>query len=96
VYSAGRGGVSLPVPLHTVEPEYSDAGRKARLSGSVLVAAEIDAAGHPRNVRIIRGMGLGLDEKALDAVAQWLFKPGMKDGKPVPVRATFEINFRLL
>jgi outer membrane biosynthesis protein TonB len=41
-------------------------------------------------------MGLGLDEKALDAVAQWLFKPGTKDGKPVPVRATFEINFRLL
>jgi protein TonB len=95
-YVAGRGGVSLPVPLHMVEPEYSEAGRKARLSGSVMVAAEIDTAGHPRNVRIIRGMGLGLDEKALEAVAQWLFKPGMKDGKAVPVRATFEINFRLL
>jgi protein TonB len=95
-YLAGRGGVSLPVPLRTVEPEYSEAGRKARLSGSVLVAADIDTEGHPRNVKIIRGMGLGLDEKALEAVAQWLFKPGMKDGKPVPVRATFEINFRLL
>jgi len=95
-YVAGRGGVSLPVPLRTVEPEYSEAGRKARLSGSVLVAAEIDTSGRPRNVKIIRGMGLGLDEKALEAIAQWLFKPGMKDGKPVPVRATFEINFRLL
>jgi len=96
VYAAGVHGVSLPVPLHTVEPEYSEAGRKARLSGSVLVVAEIDTGGRPRNVRILRGMGLGLDEKALDAVAQWLFKPGTKDGKPVPVRATFEINFRLL
>ena len=95
VYTPGHG-VSMPVPVRTVEPEYSEPGRKARLSGSVLVYAEIDAAGHPRNLKVLRGMGLGLDEKAMEAVAQWLFQPGTKDGKAVSVRATFEVNFRLL
>jgi protein TonB len=96
IYMPGRGGVSMPVALKMAEPEYSEEGRKARISGSVLVYAEIDSAGHPRNLRVLRGLGLGLDEKALTAVAQWLFKPGVRDGRPVAVRATFEVNFRLL
>lgn len=95
VYSQGHG-VTAPVPIRTVEPEYSEAARKAHASGSVLVYAEIDPQGKPRNLRIVQSMGMGLDEKALDAVARWLFKPGMKNGRPVTVRATFEVNFRLL
>jgi TonB family protein len=97
VYSAGPGhGVSAPMPIHTVEPEYSELARKAHISGSVLVYAEIDPQGHPRNLRVVQSMGMGLDEKALEAVAKWLFKPGTRNGKPVTVRATFEVNFRLL
>jgi TonB family protein len=95
VYTTGHG-VSSPVPIRTVEPEYSELARKAHLSGSVLVYAEIDPSGKPRNLRVVQSMGMGLDEKALEAVAKWVFKPGMKDGKPVTVRATFEVNFRLL
>jgi protein TonB len=95
LYTPGQG-VSMPVPVKTVEPEYSDEGRKARVSGSVLVYAEIDSTGHPRNLKVLRGIGVGLDEKALAAVAQWLFKPGTKGGKAVAVRATFVVNFRLL
>jgi protein TonB len=95
VYGTGHG-VSAPVPIHTVEPEYSESARKAHISGSVLVYAEIDPQGHPRNLRVVQSLGMGLDEKALEAVAKWLFKPGMKNGKPATVRATFEVNFRLL
>ncbi len=95
VYSIGHGA-SAPVPIRIVEPEYSEPARKARMSGSILVYAEIGPDGRPKNLHITRGMGMGLDEKALDAVAKWLFKPGLKDGRPVTVRATFEVNFRLL
>jgi len=62
----------------------------------VLVAVEVGADGVPNNVRVLRSLGLGLDEKAVEAVKQWRFKPGMKDGKPVPVAATIEVSFRLL
>ncbi len=95
IYNTGHA-VSAPVPIRMPEPEYSEVARKARISGSVLIYAEIGTDGKPRNVRVMRGIGLGLDEKALEAVTRWLFKPGLKDGRPVVVRATFEVNFRLL
>ena len=95
VYSIGHGA-SAPVPIRIVEPDYSEGARKARMSGSVMVYAEIGPDGRPKNLHITQGMGMGLDEKALEAVAKWLFKPGLKDGRPVTVRATFEVNFRLL
>ena len=95
VYTVGHG-VTSPVPIHIAEPEYSEGARKARVSGTVLVYAEIDPTGHPQRLRIVHGMGLGLDEKALEAVKKWLFRPGTKDGRRVTVRATFEVNFRLL
>ena len=56
----------------------------------------VDPSGHARDMRVVRGAGLGLDEKAMDAVRQWRFKPGVKSGKPVPVHASVEVNFRLL
>lgn len=93
--ASGRG-VSMPVPLHMVEPEYSDMARKAKLSGTVLVACVVDVNGRPRDLRVARGIGLGLDEKALEAVAQWLFKPGAKAGRPVAVQALIEVTFRIL
>jgi periplasmic protein TonB len=56
----------------------------------------VDANGHPQDLKVMRALGLGLDQKAIEAVEKWTFKPGMKDGKPVPVIATIEVNFRLL
>jgi len=94
-YSIG-GGVSAPSVLYKVDPEYSEEARKAKYSGTVVLYIEVDTTGHARNMRIIKGIGLGLDEKALDAVNKWRFKPGLKDGKPVVVRAQIEVNFRLL
>ena len=90
------GGVTAPSLLHKVEPEYSEEARKAKYQGTVLLYVEVDTAGRAANIRVARSLGLGLDEKAIEAVKQWKFKPGYKDGKPVTVAATIEVNFRLL
>jgi protein TonB len=90
------GGVSAPTVLSKVEPEYSEEARKAKYQGTVMLYVEVDTSGRPRNLRVIRSLGLGLDEKAMEAVEKWKFRPGYKDGKPVVVAATIEVNFRLL
>jgi TonB family protein len=95
VYRVG-GGVSQPIPLFKVEPEYSEEARKAKHQGTVVLSIIIDEQGLPRNFRVVRPLGLGLDEKAIEAVQKWRFRPGMKDGKPVAVLASVEVNFRLL
>lgn len=95
VYRVG-GGVSAPVALYKVEPEYSEEARKAKYQGTVVLSIVIDEQGRPRDLKVIRPLGLGLDEKAIEAVSKWRFRPGYKDGKPVAVLATVEVNFRLL
>ena len=85
-----------PSVLLKVEPEYSEEARKAKWQGTVVLSLVVDDQGRPQNLKIVRALGLGLDQKAIEAVEKWKFKPGMKDGKPVPVMATIEVNFRLL
>jgi len=95
VYRVG-GGVTSPQLLYKKEPEYSEEARKAKYQGTVLLYVEVDSSGRATNIKVQRSLGLGLDEKAIEAVRQWKFKPGYKDGKPVTVAATIEVNFRLL
>jgi protein TonB len=95
VYHIG-GGVSAPTVLFKVEPEYSEEARKAKWQGTVVLSLVVDEAGRPQNLKVLRSLGLGLDQKAIEAVEKWKFKPGVKDGKPVAVQATIEVNFRLL
>ncbi len=90
------GGVSSPIPIFKPDPDYSEEARKAKFQGTVVLALVVDEHGLPRDVKVIRPLGLGLDQKAIEAVQRWRFRPGMKDGKPVPVYATIEVNFRLL
>jgi TonB family protein len=90
------GGVSQPTVLFKVEPEYSEEARKAKFQGTVVLFVVVDEHGNPRDLKVIRPLGLGLDQKAIEAVEKWKFSPGKKDGKPVPVQATIEVNFRLL
>jgi TonB family protein len=89
-------GVTAPALLEKVEPEYSEEARAAKYQGTVVVAVTIDTDGTAQDMKIVRGLGLGLDEKALQAISQWKFKSGARDGQPVPVMATIEVNFRLL
>jgi periplasmic protein TonB len=62
----------------------------------VVLSGEVDTNGKLRNVRVVRGLGLGLDEKAMEAVKQWKFRPGYQHGRPVVAAATIEVNFHLL
>jgi len=95
VYRVG-GGVSQPILVKKVEPEYSEEARKAKFQGTVVLSIIVDETGLPRNIRVVRLLGLGLDEKALEAVQKWRFRAAQKDGKAVAVYATVEVNFRLL
>jgi len=95
VYQIG-GDVSQPIPIYKPEPEYSEEARKAKYSGSVLLSLVIDEHGNTRDIHIVRPLGLGLDEKAIEAVARWRFRPGLKSGRPVAVQAEVEVSFRLL
>ncbi|HWB32082.1 MAG TPA: energy transducer TonB [Acidobacteriaceae bacterium] len=89
------GGVSSPELIHQVEPEFSEEARKAKFMGVVLVGLIVDTNGMPRNVHIVRGVGMGLDENAVAAVKQYRFKPAMENGKPVPVELNVEVNFQI-
>ncbi len=95
VYRIG-GGVTSPRLLYKVEPEYSEEARKAKYQGTVMLAVEVWEDGLAHNIRVLRSLGLGLDEKAVEAVKQWKFSPGKKDGKPVRVAAQIQVSFRLL
>ncbi|HEX2330287.1 MAG TPA: energy transducer TonB [Candidatus Angelobacter sp.] len=88
-------GVSAPRPIFTPEPEYSDEARQAKFQGIVSMWAVIGSDGHPRSLRIVRSLGMGLDEKALEAVRSWRFEPGMKDGHAVAVEMIVEVDFHL-
>jgi TonB family protein len=94
VYRVG-GGVSAPVLIHKVDRDYTEEARKAKYKGTVLLYVEIDPTGTATNIRVQRSLGLGLDEKAVEAVRQWKFKPGHKDEMLVTVAATTEMNFGL-
>ena len=89
------GGVSAPVLIFSVEPEFSEEARKAKVAGNVLVNLYVDQNGNPSHVRVIRGVGMGLDEKAVEAVRQYKFKPAMENGKPVLVELNVEVNFQI-
>ena len=90
------GGVSKPVVLYQVEPEFSEEARKAKFSGNVEVYLWVDTDGKPSHIQVVRGVGMGLDQKAVDAVRQYRFKPAMKDGKPVQVDLYVDVNFQIL
>jgi protein TonB len=89
------GGVSAPQVIYSVEPEFSEEARKAKFAGNVLVNLWVDTSGMPSHVRVIRGVGMGLDEKAREAVMQYRFKPAMENGKPVLVELNIEVNFQI-
>jgi len=94
VFKAG-GGVTAPTLVHKVAPEYSETARKAKFQGTVVLYVEVGPDGRAHNIQVIRSLGMGLDEKAIEAVNKWTFRPGTKDGVAVTVQATIEVNFLL-
>lgn len=94
VYRVG-GGVSAPHAIYDPDPEYSEEARKAKYQGTVLLWVVVGADGRPRDIHVQRALGMGLDEKAIEAVRKWTFEPAMKDGHPVAVQVNIEVSFRL-
>jgi TonB family protein len=89
------GGVSAPKAIFAPDPEYSEEARKAKYSGTCVLWLVVGPDGRARDIRVARTLGLGLDEKAIEAVKTWKFEPAMKDGKPVAVQINVEVTFRL-
>jgi TonB family protein len=94
LYKVGLG-ISPPVPVEKKDPEYSSEARINHFQGTAVLSVVIDQDGRPRDIVMVRPVGMGLDQKAVEAVRQWRFEPGRKDGQPVAVLATIEVNFRL-
>jgi TonB family protein len=95
VYHVGEEGVASPSVTYKVEPSYTPEAKEAKIQGGVVITLVVNAQGRADDIKVTRSLDPGLDTNAVAAVSQWLFKPGTKDGQPVDVAVTIEINFKL-
>jgi protein TonB len=89
------GGVTPPTVVQRVEPQYSEEARKARYQGTVVLEAIVRRDGTCDIIRVVRSLGFGLDENAMQALKQWRFRPGLRNGVAVDVSLNIEVNFNL-
>ena len=88
-------GVTAPRPLNAPDPEYSEEARRAGLHGKCVLWLVVNSEGKPEDVRVSRSLGMGLDEKSVEALRHWTFEPARKDGKPVAVQISVVVTFRI-
>lgn len=89
------GGVSAPMLIHSVQPDFTEEARQANFQGNVAIELIVDAQGNPQDIRVTRHLGMGLEQKALDAVRQYKFRPAMYQGHPVAVQIVIDVDFNL-
>jgi periplasmic protein TonB len=89
------GGVSAPQVMHSVDPEFTEEARRANYQGTVSIELIVDSQGAPQDIRIVRHLSMGLDQKAIEAVRQYRFKPAMYQGRPVSVQMVINVDFHL-
>jgi TonB family protein len=89
------GGVSAPKAVYSPDPEYSEEARKAKYQGTVLLWVIVGPDGRTHDIKVSRPLGMGLDEKAMEAVRNWKFEPAQLNGQPVAVQVNIEVNFHL-
>ncbi len=94
IFRVGKG-VSAPKPISQKGPEFSDEARSAKYQGTVVLSIVVDKTGQTRNIRIRKPVGFGLDQKAVETVSTWRFKPATKDGEPIDVELAVEVDFHL-
>jgi TonB family protein len=95
IHRVSEPGVIAPKVLYKVDPNYTQEARDAKIEGTVVVDVEVHPDGKAHNLKVERTLDPGLDQKALDAISAWRFQPATKNGKPIAVEATIEINFKL-
>ena len=89
------GGVSAPTVVHRVDPEFTEEARAASFQGNIALQLVVDQQGNPQNIRVVRRAGMGLEEKAVEAVRQYRFHPAMFQGHPVAVQIIIDVDFHL-
>jgi len=94
IYRLG-GNVLSPILIYKVEPSYTQEAKNAGIEGVVVLYLIVQPDGTTLDIRVIRSLDPGLDQKAIEAVSKWRFRPGTKDGVPVAVQASVEVNFKL-
>jgi periplasmic protein TonB len=95
VYPVGKMGVTVPQVIFDPEPSFSDEARKAKAQGIVLLVLVVGKDGHPRDIRVGQSLGMGLDEKAIEAVNRWRFRPATLNGQPVATQIAVQVDFHL-
>jgi periplasmic protein TonB len=95
IYPAGRMGVTVPEAIYSPEPSFSEEARKAKAQGIVLLLLVVGKDGHPYNIRLGQSLGMGLDEKAIEAVSRWRFRPATLNGEPVATQIAVQVDFHL-
>ena len=95
IYPAGKMGVTVPQVIFSPEPSFSDEARKAKAQGIVLLVLVVGKDGHTYDIHVRQSLGMGLDEKALEAVSHWRFRPATLNGKPVATQIAVQVDFRL-
>ncbi len=95
IFPAGKGGVTVPEVIYNPEPSFSDEARKAKMQGVVMLLLLVGKDGRPYAMRVGQSLGMGLDEKAMEAVARWRFKPATLNGQPVATQIAVEVDFHL-
>jgi protein TonB len=95
IHWAGLGGVTVPRVIYNPEPSFSDEARKAKAQGMVVLMLVVGPDGHTYDIRVQQSLGMGLDEKAIEAVRTWRFRPGTLNGQPVATQIAVEVDFHL-
>ena len=95
IYPAGKQGVTVPQVIFNPEPSFSDEARKAKAQGIVMLLVVVGKDGHTYDIRVGQSLGLGLDEKAIEAVKNWRFRPGTLNGQAVATQIAVQVDFRL-
>jgi len=95
IFAPGRGGVTTPQVIFNPEPSFSDEARKAKAQGMVLLVLVVGKDGRPHDIRVGQSPGMGLDEKAIEAVNRWRFRPATLNGQPVATQIAVQVDFHL-
>jgi len=95
IFPAGKQGVTVPQVIFNPEPSFSDEARKSKAQGIVLLRVVVGKDGHTYDIRVGQSLGMGLDEKAIEAVNRWRFRPATLNGQPVATRIAVQVDFRL-
>ena len=95
IHPAGLNGVGIPVAIYSPEPTFSDEARKQKFQGIVTLILVVGKDGRPYDIHVRKSLGMGLDERAMEAVKNWRFRPATLNGQPVDARIAVEVNFHL-